>query len=424
MDKLKQKRDELLAKMRAMLDKADSEKRDMTEEERAEFRGYEAHADYIDMVLKHADDGGDRPYRPTFRGSLDGRGMTDAGIFLPRKTWRTIFKREPRGVAGFKNFGEAIQALHNGNEEKLRELRTANTFTGTEGGYAVPEVTWAQIYDSGIEASATLDMVTPFPMTSDTLGIPAWDEDKTKGPIGSIEGEWIGETGSGTRKTPLLRLLKYEAHKLALFIACSSEVLQDSEAFSQSLAPLMRNSLAFSLDAAVLTGNGIAKPLGVLNSPATIPVSRTTANTIVFGDITNMMGRLLPSSLNRAAWLCSPSTFGTLVGMVTAAGSGELVMSFQPGASDFTMQILGRPVRVTEKLPAIGSKGGLSLVDLSYYGLAMRETGRFERTNAAQWTSDVIDFRLIIRADGRPLIAKPFVPAGGGSTLSPFVVLE
>jgi len=30
----------------------------------------------------------------------------------------------------------------------------------------------------------------------------------------------------------------------------------------------------------------------------------------------------------------------------------------------------------------------------------------------------------VLRCDGKPLVASPFTPAGGGDTLSPFVVID
>lgn len=349
----------------------------------------------------------------------------ESKLFAPRKRWADVFGREPRNVEGLENFGQAIIALHRGDTEKIRELRTLNTITGSEGGFATPEIWWSQVYDSGVEASVALDKVTTFPMTGDTLYVPAWDcADHTGGPIGAVEGQWLGETQTATRRTPNLRLVKFSAYKLALFVAMSSEALQDSSALAQSIAPLMRNSLAFSLDEAILIGSGAGEPQGILTSPASIAQTRASATDITFADLVAMKGRILPSSLDRAVWLVSPSAFAVLCGLVITAGTGELVMGYQHGASDMRMSILGHPVRVTEKLPALGEKGDVMLVDLSYYGLAMREVARFERTNSAQWTEDIIDMRFVLRCDGKPLIAAPTVPAGGGNALSPFVMLD
>ena len=412
-----------------LISRAKEAGRDLTEEEEAAF---DAGMQYIDALQEEFDrrdvsgkkepSSGDKPHRVTFNPRSH---QMNPNPFLPRRTWRDIFGREPQADSGVKTFGDAVVALYHNDEEKLRQLRTMNSIHGTEGGFAVPEVLWSQLYDSGLEQSVCLGRVQMFPMTSDTLHIAGWDSaDKTTGPIASVRGAWVGEGESASKVTPKLRSLSLFAKKLALYLSITSECLADSTALSISLGTMMRNSLAFSLDQAILTGSGIAQPFGILDAPATISVSRTTANTIAFGDIAHMMGRLLPSSLDKAVWIASPSTFAVLVSLVVTAGTGELVLGYRPGASDIQMQILGRPLLVSEKLPEMAEKGGLMLADLSYYALAMRETGRFEKTNAASWSEDVVDMRLVLRCDGKPLVAQPFTPAGGGDTLSPFVVLD
>jgi len=415
---------------KALLDKVEADNRDLTPEERsasdAALQVLQTVQDEIESRLAENRKGPrlmDEPLRPI--GTNQRRGTMESKLFAPRKRWADVFGREPRNVEGLENFGQVVVALHRGDTEKIRELRTLNTITGSEGGFATPEIWWSQVYDSGVEASVALDKVTTFPMTGDTLYVPAWDSaDHTGGPIGAVEGQWLGETQTATRRTPNLRLVKFSAYKLAMFIAVSSEALQDSSALGQSIAPLMRNSLAFSLDEAILTGSGVGEPQGIIGSGATIAQPRASATDINFADLVGMKGRIIPSSLDRAVWLVSPSAFAVLAGLVVTAGTGVLAMGYMHGASDIRMSILGHPVRVTEKLPALGEKGDVMLCDLSYYGLAMRETARFERTNSAQWTEDIIDMRFVLRCDGKPLIAAPFTPAGGGNSLSPFVCLD
>jgi HK97 family phage major capsid protein len=185
---------------------------------------------------------------------------------------------------------------------------------------------------------------------------------------------------------------------------------------------MMKNSLGWSIDDVVINGNGMGKPTGILQSGARINYTRATANQVSLADMAGMYGRLLPSSANKAVWLMSAQAFGYCLTLTTAAG--QLLMSGAPGAAaGIPYTIFGRPVRITEKCAALGSEGDVILADLSYYGLAERETGRFEMTNAAQWTNDVIDVRLIHRLDGQPLISTPVKPKNG-LTLSPFVVLK
>jgi len=366
----------------------------------------------------------DEPLRPQPQNQK-GKNDMRTEFFAPKTSWRSIWGREPKAVEGIRNFGEALKALHSNDLGKLAELRTLNNIVGEQGGYSVDEVTWAGIWDAGYETSTVLDRVRIFPMSSNNLLIPGWSsENQSKGKVGGVTASWVGEGLTASRVTPKLRLIKYEAKKLAIYVACTSEVLQDSVGVSASLLPLMRNNLTSALDAAVLSGSGVGEPAGIINSPAAINVSRETAGTVTFADIGAMMGRMIPSSLRSCVWICSPSAFSVLVALQVGTNSGVLVMNNQTGATDFRMQILGAEVRISDKLPERGDRGDLVLADLGYYGLATRESGRFERTSSAQWVSDVTDFRLILRCDGHSLLDSPVVPANGSGTLSPFVCLE
>ncbi|MCX5839409.1 MAG: phage major capsid protein [Deltaproteobacteria bacterium] len=412
-----------------LLDRAESDNRNLTPDEK---NAYDIGKRYLDNIDSEFDrrsiagvkepSGGDAPHRVSFKGG----NMETNSLFANNTNWRSIFGREPRATeGGINRLGDFLLAVHEGGtDERLK--RTMVSSSGSDGGFAIPEQVWSVIFDAGIEASVTLDRCTMLPMQSDTLHVPGWDSaDHTAGPVGQVTGSWLGEATDATRVSPKLRLVSYFAHKLGMFIGASAEVLQDSEALARALAPLMRSSLAFNMDAAILTGDSVAKPAGILNSAATVKKTRVTPGNITFTDVTGMLGRLLPGCIGKAVWLTSPSGFAGLLSLETSTGSGQLVLQSTPGpAGALPMTIFGMPLRITEKLPALGTKGDLVLADLSFYGLAVREQGRMERTNSAQWLSDVVDFRLIVRFDGKPLISSPYTPAGGGVTLSPFVVLE
>lgn len=410
--------------LKRILDQATMEKRDLTRSEMLDFdnRMLEVQKwelEHEQMLERSGDQVHLADYRP-------GRGMRDNDMFARPKRWAELFQRPPRSLSRKLTFTEFLKAVHDHDLDVLRELRTMNEGTGSEGGFSVPEQLWAQIWNAMVEVSVVMDQVRLFPMTSDTLKIPAWDSaDQTQGSIAKIEPEWLGELGTATRKTPSLRLLTLTPNKIALYLQSSYEVLSDSVALSSSLGPLMTNSLAFGIDEAVLTGNGTARPLGVLESPAAINVGRATANSIGFADLTNMAGSLLPGSFGKAIWIFSPSAYKRLLAVEVATNSGVLALSTTMGAGAAPSRtLLGMEVRVSEKLPSLGTKGDAMLLDLSFYAFGSREVGRFEKTNAAGWTTDALDFRMIHRVDGKPLISTPIVVRKGGSTVSPFVILQ
>ena len=107
------------------------------------------------------------------------------------------------------------------------------------------------------------------------------------------------------------------------------------------------------------------------------------------------------------------------VAVSTAGGS------FVPAVTQVGGQLsaFGRPLIVSEKLPALGNQGDIGLYDFSAYLIGLRREIALDRSNAPGWHEDQISFRCGLRIDGQPALAAPVTPAGGGDTLSPFVIL-
>lgn len=405
-----------LKEMKSMLAAADKEGRDFTDKELERYN-------WLDKQLK---DGDGAPHKPNFKSEV----IQDSLMLAPGpKTWEQIFNRSPQKAT--IPFGEFIQRVSTGQiDDRMLALQsitdTMTEGTGTQGGYAIEPQYWSQIFTAAFEISVAAQYCRILPMQSNVLHVPAFDsDDQTKGPEGEIEMQWLGEEATATRKTPLLRTVKYEAQKAGIYIGVSNEALQDSMAISASISPLMVNAIAFGIDKEILIGNGVARPIGVLSAPATISVGRAVADAIAFADAIALMGRMVPSSLKKCIWIASPSAFAAMLLLETSAGSGQLILQSGPGpAASLPFTLFGRPYLISEKLPALGSKGDLMLCDFGYYGLAMQAGARFEKTQSAQWLEDISDFRLLNRLTGKPLVHLPFTPSGGGNTISPFLVLD
>ena len=404
----------LLREMKNLLDTADAAGRDLTTAELARY----------EEIEKELDE--ETPYRPNFKA-----GAVQNNLILPPgpKTWQQVFNKSPQKAE--ISFGEFLQRVSTGQiDARMLVLQsitnTVTEGTGTEGGFAIPEQWWSQIFTSAFEVSVAAQFCRILPMQSNTLNVPGWDsDDQTKGAEAEIEMEWLSEEQTATRKTPKLRTVAYDAKKAGIYIGVSNEALEDSQAVSASISPLMANAVAFGIDKGILRGSGINQPYGVLTAPATIPVGRAAAGAIAFADVTALLGRMLPSSLKRCVWVASPDAFAAMLRLETSSGSGQLILQSGPGpASSLPFTLFGRPYLISEKLPALGSKGDLMLCDFGYYGLAMRSGARLEKTQSAQWLQDVTDYRLLNRCTGKPLIHLPFSPAGGGNTISPFLVLD
>jgi HK97 family phage major capsid protein len=87
--------------------------------------------------------------------------------------------------------------------------------------------------------------------------------------------------------------------------------------------------------------------------------------------------------------------------------------------------LLGLPIRFTEKVPALGTTGCLSLIDPTQYGTADRQGLEVGISEHFLFDTDQIAFRFKIRNDGQPLWLAPYTSADAAATkFSPFVQLS
>jgi len=87
--------------------------------------------------------------------------------------------------------------------------------------------------------------------------------------------------------------------------------------------------------------------------------------------------------------------------------------------------LLGRPMIVTEKIPALGNGAGqdLAFVDWNYYLIGDRQAVSLDYSEHSRFMNDETEMRIIQRVDGKPWMQDPIQPLNG-DPLSPYVVLS
>jgi HK97 family phage major capsid protein len=211
-----------------------------------------------------------------------------------------------------------------------------------------------------------------------------------------------------------------------------NELLADAPAFASFFDTIFPRAIAWFEDIAFMTGTGVGEPLGFINCPASVQVSKESAQatgTIVWENIVKMFARMLPTALGNAVWICSIDTFPELATMALSVGTGGgpvwMGNYTNPGAATPPVTILGRPVYFTEKTPALSTTGDISFVDLSYYLIGDRQMMQSASSEQYKFQNDKTAFRVIERLDGRPWIQSAITPHNNSSnTLSPFVQLQ
>ncbi len=323
---------------------------------------------------------------------------------------------------GFKNFGEFIRCINSGRFDSRLEKRQQMGSVGRLGGFTVPQEMGGFIFDTSLEQEIVRPRATVWPVNSDTFRAPAWNgQDHSASLFGGLTGAWLAEAAPANDEEAELREITLNPNKLAIFVSVSNELLADSGMFESQLRNAMGSTLSYQLDIAFLTGDGVGKPLGILNAPSIIEVQRTAANQIAYADICNMFSRLHPALQQGAVWICNNSLLPEMLAM---EDTGNHLVWHPDGSAGIPKTLLGREVIFTEKVPPLGTRGDITLVNLKQYVIGMRSEIALEKSNAPGWQRDLSSFRAIVRVDAQPAWHEPVTPAGGGDTLSWAVTLD
>ena len=352
----------------------------------------------------------------------------------------TVYNKSAIGAAHdnlFETTGQFFHAISNhaykdtALSEKLGTLKNdLSSVKPSDGGFLIPEILRAELLRVALEKAIVRSRARVIPMDSLTVPFPTVDSTSNVSSVfGGVVGFWTEEGATLTESQPRFGRVELKANKLVLYTEVPNELIQDAkpsmEAFIGDIFP---EALAWFEDVAFFVGGGTGEPLGFLNAPAAISVTRLAANqNIDWVDIAGMYSRMLPQSLDRAVWLVSPDAVPNLLTMPFTAGGTQPILlgggGFPTGTTGNPMQILGRPVIVSEKCAAVGASGDINFVDFGFYLLGDRQAMSAKQSEDFRFNQDVTAFRVIERVDGRPWLQSAITPQNGGATLSAFVKL-
>ena len=344
------------------------------------------------------------------------RAFMETTSSVKGKDFRSMFGADlSRGE--FKDFDEFLGAVASGRADARLEQRAMIEGVGSAGGFLVPTEFASELLDASLESEVVRPRAHVVPMISDTKKIACFDNSDHTNLYGGLAIQMLSEEGTATRQTGKTRIVELKAKKGAIYVQASREVLEDGMSFEEQLKNAMTSSLAFGMDYLFLQGTGAGEPLGILNDPALIVVSKEVsqaASTICYENCVKMLARLAPSCYSNAVWLANNTTIPEMLTMQIAIGTAG---SFIPAVvrSNGQNSLLNLPLIFTEKLPSLGSKGDILLVDLSSYIIGLRSDLVIDRSNVPGWLTDMEDFRVIARFDGMGSWKSAITPKNGDS---------
>lgn len=238
---------------------------------------------------------------------------------------------------------------------------------------------------------------------------------------GGVQAYWRAEAGQVTATKPKFRRVNWELNALEALMYVTDEQLQDASMTAAIARESAAEELLFKVNDAILNGDGVGKPKGVLNGGALISVTRTDANTILFADILNMWQRLHPANRANSAWFVNSEAEPKLDQLYLTSSLESRYVTY---GTDGVMRIKGRPVIVTEFNAALGSVGDILLADMTDY-LLWEKGGIQSSVNPwIQWLTSEQAFKFTYRVDGQPATYSAITPYKGSNTQSPYVALS
>lgn len=428
--KLMREHDELLARRQAIYDKAVEEKRGLTDEERAEDQKLEKQADELGSVIEAV---------KKIEAQRSGIPPEGLGEQVQDPGQEQANERE-------WSFGEFLQAVVQASSPGGRidrrlvpsaEERATGLSEGvpSEGGFLVKTDFVEGLLQRTYELAVLGNRVWRVPISANANGVTLNAINETSRADGSRWGGvlayWLAEAGTKTASKPEFRQMELKLKKLIGLCYSTDELLQDAGALQAVVTRAFTEEFAFMVDDAIYQGTGAGMPLGILNSPCLVTVSKEAgqpAATLLFENIVNMWSRMWGRSRPNSVWLINQDVEPQLFSMSLAVGTGGIPVYLPANglsASPYGT-LMGRPVIPIEHAATIGTVGDIMLADLSQY--VMIDKGGMQAATSihVKFVYDETAFRFVYRVDGQPLWNAALTPykGGAGKTLSPFVVLE
>jgi len=356
-------------------------------------------------------------------------GGEDVGArFVPAQGVRV---EKDEADQAFANTGEFFRAVKNAavypsredprlRSRKVKDATGMNEGVPADGGYLLDDPVAQPIVERMLATGDILGRVSSDQVSGNSMNYNGVDETTHVGSLyGGIVGYWMAEGGTKTASQPKFYQVGLKLKKIAALCYATDELLEDTTALASWLGRTVPNVLRFYAEDAIIEGDGVGKPLGIMNSPALVTTLRVDHTTLVLADILGMYSRRW-KGVNDYVWLIGSGVSAALNAMTAATAPVYLPpggLSAAPYGS-----LMGYPVIESEYCKALYDTGDVLLASLSQYQTITKSGGVQTASSIhVAFVTDETAFRFVYRIDGSPLWHSALTPLHGSNTVSPFV---
>lgn len=404
-------RAKLVADQRALLDKADAEKRNLAADEETNYQNMDNEVDRLTREIERekkieAREDEIRRMGDIFRPNPSGTPPEERFIEYRGQKIKLPVNSDvqQRGFSTFLSRG--LSAV--GGEE----LRALQADADIYGGFLVapPQFVLKLIMAMDNEVFIR-GLATVYPVTkAESLGAPSMDNDVA-------DPTWTGEiTAAGEDSTLSFGKRELTPHPLAKLIKVSEKLLRVSAMDVEGLVT-QRLAYKFGITAenAYLNGTGVNSPMGVFHA-ATAGFGISTARDVSTGNtatafttdgLIEALYSLKAQYHPRATWIFHRSAVKMLRKLKDGEGQYIWNPDIKGGQPDM---ILGRPYKMSEYCPNTFTTGlyvGI-IGDFSNYWIADALSMRLQRLNELYAATNQVGFIGRLESDGMPVLEEAF----------------
>lgn len=313
---------------------------------------------------------------------------------LTSKPMTTDSKKDKTGRASDEYKAGMLKALRSNFKQVSNVLQTG---VDTDGGYLVPEEYDSRLIDGLTEENIFRALGT----TITTSG-----ERKINIAGSKPAALWIEEGGELSFGDAKFDQILLDAHKLHVAIKVTEELLYDNAFNLESyILNAFSKALSNAEEDAFLNGDGVGKPLGVLNPTGGGEVAITTSGASITADeIMSLVYKLKRPYRKNAVFITNDQTLAVIRKLKDGNGAYLWQPSLQQGEPD---RLFGYKVYTSPFVPQIATgKPVLAFGDLSYYNIGDRGSRTFSELRELFAGNGMVAFLAKERVDGKLVLPE------------------
>ena len=407
---LKQKRANLIHDARALLDKADEEKRSLSNEEDEQYNRMDEDIDKLSKDIERMEKQvemerqlGERQAEETEKNQEkkeEKRTLTDV-----------LQDRSISNIRDTEEYREAFTRFLSSGSSALaaEEMRAMQVDSDEGGGYLVTPQQMVMQLLKEVDDQVYIRQFANVQQLNNaaSLGVPTLEDD-------AADWDWTAELKTGSETDIEFGKRELRPYPLAKRVKVSNTLLRLSQMGPEAI---VRSRLAYKLgitqEKAYLTGNGDRRPLGVFTaSDDGIGTDRDVDDDMEQASITadgliNVKYDLKPQYWNRARWFFHRDAVKQIRKLKDGEGQYIWQAGLQAGQPD---RILDFPMTMSEHAPNTFSAGNYVgiLGDFRYYWIVDALNMQMQRLVELYAENNQTGFIARYEGDGAPILSEAF----------------